>query len=162
MPRPVHWLSVADQVGLAAAYGATPRLGRIHAQAVAWNALEKLRLLEQRQCRPGQLSTGGIRRLEIARVIAMRPKIAIFDEPLAGLSSEEVEVVVDAVCNLASGGSTVVVVEHLVSAVWAIADSVAFLDAGRVVRHGTSEEILTDPALLEPYLGSNRLTRLRL
>ena len=162
VPRPVHWLSVADQVGLAAAYGATPRLGRIHAQAGAWNALVKLRLLEQRQCRPGQLSTGGIRRLEIARVIAMRPKIAIFDEPLAGLSSEEVEVVVDAVCNLASGGSTVIVVEHLVSAVWAIADSVAFLDAGRVVRHGTSEDVLTDPALLEPYLGSNRLTRLRL
>ncbi len=162
VPRPVHWLSVADQVGLAAAYGATPRLGRSNAQAVAWNALDKLRLLEQRQCRPGQLSTGGIRRLEIARVIAMRPTIAILDEPLAGLSSEEIEVVVGAVCDLASSGATVIVVEHLVSAVWAIADSVAFLDAGRVVRHGTSEDVLTDPVLLEPYLGSNRLTRLRL
>ncbi len=162
VPRPVHWLSVSDQVGLAAAYGSTPRLGRSQAQGAAWDALDKLGLLEQRQCRPGQLSTGGIRRLEIARVVAMRPKIAILDEPLAGLSSDEVEVVVGAVCNLASSGSTVIVVEHLVSAVWAIADSVAFLDAGRVVRHGTSEEVLTDPVLLEPYLGSNRLTRLRL
>jgi branched-chain amino acid transport system ATP-binding protein len=98
------------------------------------------------------LSHGEHRQLEIAVALALQPQVLLLDEPLAGVGSDESRGVIALLQSL-RGTMTIVLVEHDVSAVAALADRVTVLDEGRAIATGTFAEIRADPAVRRAYLG---------
>ena len=99
------------------------------------------------------LPFGKQRLLEIARALALEPDLLLLDEPMAGLSGAERRDLARLLRRLRAGGMTIVLVEHDVEAVLALADQVAVLDDGRLIALGSPEEVRHDPAVLAAYLG---------
>jgi ABC-type branched-subunit amino acid transport system ATPase component len=93
------------------------------------------------------------KRLEVARALATSPQAILLDEIFSGLNSEEVDELADLVMELRSSGLTVLVIEHNVRAIRAVADRVIAIDAGRLVSDGTADHVLNDPHVIESYLG---------
>ena len=101
----------------------------------------------------GQLSVTDLRRLEIARALACRPNVLLLDEAMAGLSHEDSMAVVDLVRRIHAAGLTIVVIEHVMRIITELCTAVVVLNSGQVLRTGTPQEALTDPAVREAYLG---------
>jgi branched-chain amino acid transport system permease protein len=99
------------------------------------------------------LSFGRQRQLEIARALALEPDLLLLDEPMAGLSGAERQSLVRLLRRLRAGGMAIVLVEHDVEAVLALADRVAVLDDGHLIALGPPDEVRQDPAVLAAYLG---------
>ncbi len=101
------------------------------------------------------LPFGHQRRLEIARALAMSPKLLLLDEPAAGLTHGEIEDLIKLIRNLASHRLTILLVEHHVDMIMAISDHVTVLDYGKVIASGSVAEVRNDPAVIEAYFGAN-------
>jgi ABC-type branched-subunit amino acid transport system ATPase component len=122
---------------------------------VALGALELTGLRDDAHVRAGELSYGGRRRVEFARALAMRPQFLLLDEPSAGMAEDETAEFVDALRRaVATLDLTVLVVEHDMTFVRAIATHTAVLDFGHVVTSGPTAEVLADARVAEAYLGS--------
>lgn len=100
------------------------------------------------------LPFGHQRRLEIARALALKPRLLLLDEPAAGLTHGEIEGLKKLIRLLAESGVTVMLVEHHVDMVMSVSDHVTVLDYGRVIASGTAAEVQADPVVLEAYFGS--------
>ena len=122
---------------------------------VAWGAVELTGLTGDAHMRAGNLSYGARRRVEFARALAMRPRLLLLDEPSAGMAEEETA---EFVASLRRAVDlldlTVLVVEHDMSFVRAIASHTAVLDFGHVVAAGATDTVLADQRVIEAYLGS--------
>jgi ABC-type branched-subunit amino acid transport system ATPase component len=101
----------------------------------------------------GQLPPGELRLLELARVLALEPKVVLMDEPVAGLTSHEIDEFEGAIRALREAGIAVLLVEHHVDFVLRLADTVTVMDFGKVIAHGDPEQVRTNPAVLSAYLG---------
>jgi ABC-type branched-subunit amino acid transport system ATPase component len=122
---------------------------------VAWGALALTGLTGDAHVRADQLSYGGRRRVEFARALAMRPRFLLLDEPSAGMAEEETAEFVDALRRaFDSLDLTVLVVEHDMTFVRAIATHTAVLDFGHVLTAGPTGTVLADQRVAEAYLGS--------
>jgi branched-chain amino acid transport system permease protein len=103
------------------------------------------------------LPFGHQRRLEIARALALRPRLLLLDEPAAGLTHSEIEDLKALIRLLAASGVTVILVEHHVEMVMTVSDQVTVLDYGRVIASGTAAQVRNDPQVIEAYFGSGKL-----
>ncbi|MEL5954431.1 amino acid ABC transporter ATP-binding protein [Streptomyces sp. CLV115] len=123
-------------------------LGRPRKQAVA--AAEKLLarvgLADRSTAYPGQLSGGQQQRVAIARALALEPKLLLFDEPTSALDPELVGEVLDVIKDLALQGTTMIVVTHEIGFAREVADTVVFMDEGRIVEQGAPGDVLDRPA----------------
>jgi len=97
---------------------------------------------------------GALKRLEIARALAARPRILFLDEPAAGLNSKETAEIDDLVQKVAESGITVVLVEHDMKMVMNISDRILVLDYGKKLAEGTAQEVRENPDVIAAYLGS--------
>lgn len=102
----------------------------------------------------GSLPFGTQRMVEICRALAQKPKLLILDEPAAGMASSERDRLRELLRGFASGGSSVLLVEHDVAFVFEVSDNVVVLDAGRLLATGTPDEVARDQAVVDAYLGS--------
>ena len=124
-----------------------PALNR---QAIA--ALEQTGIADRAYVRAGELSHGEKRALELAIALAMEPKLLLLDEPMAGIGREETDRQV-ALLRRLKQRFTVILVEHDMAAVFALADRISVLIGGRILMTGAPEEVRADPQVTAAYLG---------
>ena len=101
----------------------------------------------------GTLPHGERRLLEVARALAGEPRVVLLDEPAAGLGAEEARNLVDVLRACRDWGCAVVLIEHDLSLVLGVADSVTVLDRGRVIARGTPDEVRAAPVVAEAFMG---------
>jgi len=115
--------------------------------------LVKIGLQEQMNLKAGALSHGQKQWLEIGMLLMQRPRLLLVDEPVAGMTHQEMEKTGELLTSLA-GEHSVVVVEHDMDFVRSIARTVTVLHQGSVLSEGTMDEVQNDPRVIEVYLGS--------
>ena len=121
-------------------------------KVVEW-ALEISKLETSAAVRASNLSYGEKRQLEIGMLLAMKPKVLLLDEPMAGMSETEVDVVIDLVKRLTSE-HCIVLIEHDMDAVFAVADILSVMDNGRLLATGAPNIVRGNPKVIEAYLGN--------
>jgi branched-chain amino acid transport system ATP-binding protein len=116
--------------------------------------LERVRLADKRHIAPKALSHGDQRKLEVALLIAMEPKVFMFDEPTAGMSVDEVPTVLELIDDIRQrGDATVLLVEHKMDVVRSLSDRIIVLHNGALVADGDPAEVIASPVVQEAYLG---------
>ena len=116
--------------------------------------LERVRLADKRHVPPAALSHGDQRKLEVALLIAMEPKVFMFDEPTAGMSVDEVPTVLELIHDIKQrGDATVLLVEHKMDVVRSLADRIVVLHNGVLVADGEPAAVIASPIVQEAYLG---------
>jgi len=106
------------------------------------------------------LTVAGSKRLELARALAIAPRLVLLDEVLAGLNPSEIRDMVPVVRELATRGMTILMTEHVMQAVTALAEYVLVLAQGRIIARGTVQEVAADPGVVEAYLGAGAAKRI--
>jgi branched-chain amino acid transport system ATP-binding protein len=103
------------------------------------------------------LSYANRRRLEIARALALRPRLLLLDEPTAGMNETETAEMAGIIAQLKADGQTILLIEHKLDLVMRLSDRVIAMDDGRVIASGAPEAVRVDPAVIEAYLGHSAL-----
>jgi branched-chain amino acid transport system ATP-binding protein len=115
-------------------------------------ALDQAGIAHRASVRAGELSHGEKRALELAIALAMQPRLLLLDEPMAGIGRDETERLVDLLLRL-KGQLTMILVEHDMAAVFALADRISVLIRGRLLTTGPPAQVRADPQVIAAYLG---------
>ena len=153
IPRPFAHLTVLENVVLTAMFGSAA-LDRRHALKEAGRWLEFTALADKAQALPDDLNLHQRKFLELARSLAARPKLLLLDEVLSGLTPTEIDNAVDLIHRIRDHGTTIVLVEHVMRAVMALADRIVVLDQGKVIADGLPREVMAQAAVVNAYLGA--------
>ncbi len=121
------------------------KMSKRDATHIAKQYLERVRIPEQADKYPGQLSGGQQQRVAIARSLCMKPKIMLFDEPTSALDPEMIKEVLDVMTELAQEGMTMVVVTHEMGFAKTVADTMVFMDYGKIVEVAPPDQFFTSP-----------------
>jgi branched-chain amino acid transport system ATP-binding protein len=121
---------------------------------VAMSILTRMGLAARADAPTDTLSQVELRKMELARAMAVRPKLLISDEAMAGLSSSEVDEVLDLLISLGEEDITIIMIEHIMQAVMRFSERVMCLDAGRIIALGAPAEVMANKRVQEAYLGT--------
>jgi branched-chain amino acid transport system ATP-binding protein len=124
------------------------------ARAKAREAIDFVGLSAREQTAAKDLTTIDQRRLEMARALATEPRILLLDEVMAGLNPAEIDQAVALIGKLSGKGLTIVIVEHVMRAIMAVARHIVVLDHGQKIAEGSPKEIVENPEVIRAYLGS--------
>ena len=152
--RPFPHLSVLDNVAVGRIYGRERAGSRKQAEAEALDVLATVGLADRPDLLAKSLTLVDRKRLELGRALATRPTLLLIDELLAGLNPSEVVVAMDLIRRIRDSGVTIIMVEHLVKAVFGLSDRVIVLNAGEKIAEGTPREVAADEGVIDAYLGT--------
>ena len=155
IPRPFKTMSVLENLVVPLEYVAHRRT--LHT-ADTWDEamaiLRQMGMAEKADSPSNLLSQVELRKLELARAMAARPRLLISDEAMAGLAGNEVDEVLKILFDLNAAGITIIMIEHIMQAVMRFSQRVICLDAGRIICEGTPAEIVKNPDVQKAYLGA--------
>jgi len=151
--RPFPELTARENVAVGRVYGREPARDRRTAEREADEVLAYVGLGGRGAVPARSLTLVDRKRLELARALATRPRLLLLDELLAGLNPSEVVEAMDLIRRIRAGGITVMLVEHLVQAVFGVGDRVVVLNAGAKIAEGPPAAVAADPRVVGAYLG---------
>jgi branched-chain amino acid transport system ATP-binding protein len=157
--KPFRGLTVRENVAIGAMHGSDRDRSVHDALASADDLLELVGIARHADAAPSQLSVADARRLELAKALATRPKLLLIDEVMAGLRHQEIEDAVDLIHRLRDGGITIMAVEHVMKAIVSVSDRILVLHHGSILTEGSPGEVLSDPRVIEAYLGHRYVRR---
>jgi branched-chain amino acid transport system ATP-binding protein len=152
VPRPFHSMTVLENLLVPSAY--VVHMKDAEGEAYAMELLRGMGLADKARSHANQLSQVELRKLELARAMAARPKLLISDEAMAGLAGAEVDEVLRILFELNAKGITIIMIEHIMQAVMRFSQRVVCLDAGRIICEGTPASIVKNPDVQKAYLGA--------
>jgi branched-chain amino acid transport system ATP-binding protein len=150
IPKPYRQLTVVENVMLTAF---ARERSVVAAARLAEATLVEVGLGSHAAAPVGTLTVGLLKRLEVARALAMQPKLVLFDEIMAGLTPTEVGAMTKIVAALPARGITVIWVEHVLHAIMKTATRIAVLHRGEMIADGPPARVARDPAVVKAYLG---------
>ncbi|MCG8691456.1 MAG: ATP-binding cassette domain-containing protein, partial [Minwuiales bacterium] len=129
-------------------------VSRTDQQARARDLLDLVGIADAADAEPENLPLGYLKRLEVARALALQPKLLLLDEPLAGLNHVEAGRLADTIATINQAGTTILLIEHNLSEVMRICGRLLVLDQGRLIADGAPREVMADPAVRAAYMGA--------
>jgi branched-chain amino acid transport system ATP-binding protein len=157
LPRPFHSMSIAENLRVPLLYTVNARPGvHLHKDELDARCHELLTLvaLDHKAKRlPRDLTQVEMRKLELARAMAADPKLLIADEAMAGLSNSEVSDIVGLLIQLNERGITIILIEHIMSAVMRFSQRLVVLVSGKKIADGKPEDVIREPEVERAYLG---------
>ncbi|MEQ1647776.1 MAG: ABC transporter ATP-binding protein [Hyphomicrobiaceae bacterium] len=154
IPRPFKSMTVLENLLVAIDFAAVGHgLNARQQESEVTAILDKMGLGSKTHVLSSQLSQVELRKMELARAVASRPKLLISDEAMAGLSSSEIDEVLDLLIALNKDGITIIMIEHIMHAVMRFSDRVLCMEAGRVIAEGAPKDVMANPRVQEAYLG---------
>ena len=150
VPLTFEGMSVLENV-MIGAFLRTPH--RSVAEARAREVLARVGMSRLAEAPARSLGTPGRKRLEIARALATGPKVLLLDEAMAGLAQHEVQLAINLVRDIHRSGVTLIIVEHIMEVITALATRVVVFHQGREIARGSPGEVTRNPAVIEAYLG---------
>jgi branched-chain amino acid transport system ATP-binding protein len=152
VPRPFHSMSVLENLLVPSAY--VTHLKDSEGEEKGMQILAAMGLAAKAHAPASQLSQVELRKLELARAMAAKPRLLISDEAMAGLSGSEVDEVLKILFDLNASGITVIMIEHIMQAVMRFSQRVVCLDAGRIICEGAPADIVQNGDVQRAYLGA--------
>jgi len=155
IPKPFVSMSVLDNLRIPLLYAARQheKLATDRIADEAMRILRQVGLADKAQARSGGLTQVDMRKLELARAMAAKPKLLISDEAMAGLSASEVDDILTLLSQLKQQGVAVIMIEHVMRAVMKFSERVAVLVTGRKIADGDPQSIVANPDVVRAYLG---------
>jgi branched-chain amino acid transport system ATP-binding protein len=152
VPRPFRTMTVLENLLVPLAY--VVHLRDAEGEARAMELLRGMGLAAKARSLAADLSQVELRKLELARAMAARPRLLISDEAMAGLSGSEVDEVLEILFALNEKGITVIMIEHIMQAVMRFSQRIVCLDAGRIICEGTPTQVAGNGDVQRAYLGA--------
>ena len=154
IPRPFKSMTVLENLLVAIDFAAVGHGLSVRQQETeVTDILDKMGLGAKAHVLSNQLSQVELRKMELARAVAARPKLLISDEAMAGLSSSEIDEVLELLLALNKDGITIIMIEHIMHAVMRFSQRVVCIEAGKVIAEGTPQEVMASTRVQEAYLG---------
>jgi len=147
LPRPFHSMTLEENLAISRDYAASEQTDTLA-------LLSRLGLGAKARSLPRDLTQIELRKLELARALAARPRLVIADEVMAGLSHGEVDEMMGVLMALNEGGIAIIMIEHIMRAVMRFSQRIVVLDAGRKIADDVPAEILRNEAVERAYLGA--------
>ena len=153
IPRPFRSMSIIGNLLIPMEYAASDRGERGALRDQAMEFLELVGLQDRADENSSKLTQIDLRRLELARALSAKPSLLLSDESMAGLSSSEVDEILDILLALNERGVAVIMIEHIMRAVMKFSERIVVLDAGKMIADGSPDEIVANPDVERAYLG---------
>ncbi|HEX5865806.1 MAG TPA: ABC transporter ATP-binding protein [Casimicrobiaceae bacterium] len=155
--QPLTAMTVLENCTVGACFG-RENLPLARAREVVLEAAELVGLSDRLNDLAGQLTTGGKKRLELARALSARPLLLLLDEVLAGLNPTEIETMIDVIRRIRERGIAILMIEHVMRVVMSLSDRIYVLNLGRRLAEGTPQQVASNPEVIAAYLGDSEHT----